>query len=154
MKGCVGVEGIFLGFSSNGNVRGQQDKAEGQNQDQVDQKEQTASVLGAQIRKAPDVSHPHSASRCGQDKTDGTTKAFFFFVHDKSILLYDNDMGQMCLCFVDRPTRIFDETCFQANPMSSIVSDIFRDKFFDVSFHETSAIKNFFLYYISDANLV
>ena len=29
MKGCVGVEGIFLGFSSNGNVRGQQDKAEG-----------------------------------------------------------------------------------------------------------------------------
>lgn len=93
MKGCVGVEGIFLGFSSNGNVRGQQDKAEGQNQDQVDQKEQTASVLGTQIRKAPDVSHAHSASRRGQDKTDGTTKAFFFFVHDRSILLYDNDMG-------------------------------------------------------------
>ena len=130
MKGCVGVEGILLGFSSNGNVRGQQDKAEGQNQDQVDLKEQTASVLGAQIRKAPDVSHAHSASRRGQDKTDGTTKAFFFFVHDRSILLYDNDMGQMCLCFADRPTRIFDDTCFQANPMSFIVPDIFRDKFF------------------------
>ena len=99
MKGCVGVEGIFLGFSSNGNVRGQQDKAEGQNQDQVDQKEQTASVLGAQIRKAPDVSHAHSASRRGQDKTNGTT--------DRSNLLYDNDMGQMCLCFVGQSNVIY-----------------------------------------------
>ena len=107
MKGCLGGEGSFLGFSSNGNVRGQQDKAEGQNQDQVDQKEQTASVLGAQIRKAPDFSHAHSASRRGQDKTNGTTKAFFFFVHDRSNLLYDNDMGQMCLCFVGQSNVIY-----------------------------------------------
>ena len=40
------------------------------------------------------------------------------------------------------------------SPMSSIVSDIFRDKIFDVSFHETSAIKNFFLYYIFNENPV
>ena len=70
MKGCVGVEGIFLGFSSNGNVRGQQDKAEGQNQDQVDQKEQTASVLGAQIRKAPDVSEADGRARSRKDKAN------------------------------------------------------------------------------------
>ena len=153
MKGCVGVEGIFLSFSSDGNVRGQQDKAEGQNQDQVDQKEQTASVLGAQIRKAPDVSNTNGTSRRGQDKTDGTTKPFFFFVHDRSNLLYDNAMGQMCLRFAGH-FYVLDNTCFLASPTASIVSDILWDRFLDVSFYETFMTRNFFLYYIFHENPV
>lgn len=34
-------------------------------------------------------------------------KPFSFFVHDRSNLLYDNDMGQMCLCFVGQSNVIY-----------------------------------------------
>ena len=142
MKGCVGVEGIFLGFSSNGNVRGQQDKAEGQNQDQVDQKEQTASVLGAQIRKAPDVfPTPTALPAAARTKPMEPLKPFSF--------LFMIDQISCMIMIWGRCASVL-----LVSPMSSIVPDIFRDKIFDVSFHETSAIINFFLYYIFNENPV
>ena len=71
-------------FSSDGNLCGQQCKTERQREHQIHQQKNTATVLGCQIRKSPDITKSYSTSCCRQHKADGPGKASSLFFHDIS----------------------------------------------------------------------
>ena len=76
----VGLDGVLPRPAAYRNVAGQQRKAEGEGQDQIDQDEETATVLGCQVGEAPEIADAHSAARGRHDKTDLAGETVFFVV--------------------------------------------------------------------------
>lgn len=73
---------LFFGAASDGDIGGQQSEAEGQHQRQIDNKKQTASVLGRQVGEAPQVAYAYGTSGGGQNETDLSRKMSCFLFHN------------------------------------------------------------------------
>ena len=61
-RAAEGVEGTYRalpGHASQSSLRYDQGVAEGDHQDQIDQKEHTAAVFGGKVRKTPDIAKSH-----------------------------------------------------------------------------------------------
>ena len=67
---------ILLRSPSDRHIRGQKNKSKCHYQHQIHQQKQSASVLRAQIRKPPDISHPDGTSGCCQHKPQRTAEVF------------------------------------------------------------------------------
>ena len=82
MNDFIGSDGALCGLSADGDLGGQQSKAKGQSQDNVGQQENTAAVLGCQIRKAPDIAQTDGRACRSQNKTQRTTEITAFLFHN------------------------------------------------------------------------
>ena len=78
----VSADGAFFRAPPDGDIRGQQGKAEGQHQRKVDDQKQAAAVLRCQIGEAPQISHAHSASRSSHHKAQLPGKMICFLFHN------------------------------------------------------------------------
>ena len=80
MEPYAPIEFLPVLLPSNCDIRCQECEAEGKGEDQIDQDEQSAPVLGGQIRKAPEVADADRAARGGHDKTELSGKSVFFML--------------------------------------------------------------------------
>ena len=83
----IRADRALLRAAADGDVRCQQREAERQYQNKVDDEEQTAAVLGRQIRETPQISHTDRASGCGKDKPQLSRKVILLFFHCEIFLL-------------------------------------------------------------------
>ena len=66
----IGANGALLGFTADGNIGGEQGKAKGKHQHQINDEEQTAAIFGGQIRESPQISHADGAAGSRQHKAN------------------------------------------------------------------------------------
>ena len=75
----------FAGHAADGGLGHDHGIAEGHGQDDIDQQENAAAVLGGQVGKAPDVPQADGRACGGQDKADLAgkgTSLMFAVIHD------------------------------------------------------------------------
>ena len=89
MHGLVGVDRVFAGLAADGDIRSQKSKSEGESQNQVDQNEQTAAVLGCKIGESPEISDADGTSCRRHDKAELPGKTVFLVFVIRFSLQFD-----------------------------------------------------------------
>ena len=95
---AVGRDTGQAGLTAQGDLGDHQGEAEGQSQDDVDQQENAAAVLGGQIGEAPQVAQTDCGASSGQNKTDAAGETASILVHDYTPLLKNLLFAVFCLC--------------------------------------------------------
>src|SRR5699024_1567021 len=78
---AVSADAGQTGLASDGDLSDHQREAEGDGQNDIDQKEGTAAVLCGEVRETPQVSETNGRASRGKDKADAAGKAAAFFFH-------------------------------------------------------------------------
>mgnify|MGYP002511576078 CR=1 FL=1 len=82
----VGGERALAGLTADGDLGGQQSKTKGQRQNDIDQQEDAAAVLGCQIGETPDVAQTDGRACRSQNKAQRTGEITAFLFHNINLL--------------------------------------------------------------------